>query len=467
MSVSMSRVSGSPLGSFQPSRAPGIGDAIRSLLSLLWIEIRRSQGCWLLPLMLLPVGLLNAFRMEQGVILWSQMTILTLETYIVIGPLAAGLGAWTADRDRRRRTTGMVDGAPRNPLHRDAAQLGAATFWGLVAYGVVACWFLGRGVLFATWGSPDLGIVLVGAVAVAAHAALGYLFGRVFPGRLAPLLAAILTYAAPIVSEMIDSATQSSRLGLAVPVGLVNFNDRSVHYKLPETYVGESLLWVAGILGALWMVIALLRSRHPVWWLGLAASVAIGVIGLGPLLSPVFPTTPGSESFSPGLSAEEQPLMTSVPFEPVCRSGTVVAVCVHPAYSARLEDTSERFDRILKPVAGLPGIPAIMQQYDDTALGQPPSWNVFHGFGDGSIAGAALNAVTLLESRYGLSDAQLVIARWMVERADMSYPFEPAAPAIDAAVDRFAALSPDAQRAWLEANWDALRAGTLTLEDLP
>lgn len=39
--------------------------------------------------------------------------------------------------------------------------------------------------------------------------------------------------------------------------------------------------------------------------------------------------------------------------------------------------------------------------------------------------------------------------------------------ALQEAVDRFAALSSGEQRAWLEANWDALRAAELTLEDLP
>ena len=35
------------------------------------------------------------------------------------------------------------------------------------------------------------------------------------------------------------------------------------------------------------------------------------------------------------------------------------------------------------------------------------------------------------------------------------------------AADRFGALSPEEQRAWLEANFAALRAGDLSLEDLP
>jgi len=38
---------------------------------------------------------------------------------------------------------------------------------------------------------------------------------------------------------------------------------------------------------------------------------------------------------------------------------------------------------------------------------------------------------------------------------------------IPAATDRFAALGPEQQRVWLEANWDALRAGELTLDKMP
>jgi hypothetical protein len=38
---------------------------------------------------------------------------------------------------------------------------------------------------------------------------------------------------------------------------------------------------------------------------------------------------------------------------------------------------------------------------------------------------------------------------------------------MDAAREQFAALPENEQRVWLEANWDALRAGELTLEDLP
>jgi hypothetical protein len=38
---------------------------------------------------------------------------------------------------------------------------------------------------------------------------------------------------------------------------------------------------------------------------------------------------------------------------------------------------------------------------------------------------------------------------------------------IEAATDRFAALSVEEQRAWFAVNFAALRAGELTLDDLP
>lgn len=462
MIVLSSNATGSPVGAYRSNRSPGIGDEIRSLLALFLIEIRRGQGFWLLPLMVGPVWLLNAFRTDERVILWARMTVLTLETYVIIGPLAAGLAAWMVDRDRRQQTTGMIGAVPRTPLQRDIVTLGAATFWGLIAYGAMACWFLGRGLLFATWGSPDLGIVLVGGVTVAAHAAIGFLFGRLFPGRFTPLLAAALTYALPIVTETVESTTWLWRFWLASPLGLAEFNEPNVFFGRPDTYVSGSLLWMSGMLGVLWMATALLRSRSVTWWIGLAAAGAIAVAGLNPLLHYAIPTTPGSESMRNGI-----PLMTRVSYEPACGTGKIVEVCVHPAYAARLDDASERFDRILAPVAGLPGVPTTLEQYSHGQPVHESGQSTFDGFGDASIALAALEAVFPAQGRYGKSDAQQVISLWLVEQARLSYPFQAGDPGIDAATDRFAVLGAEDQRAWLEQHWNALHAGDLTLEDLP
>lgn len=69
-----------------------------------------------------------------------------------------------------------------------------------------------------------------------------------------------------------------------------------------------------------------------------------------------------------------------------------------------------------------------------------------------------------------------VIYRWLWQQAGLdpagsrllaAQAYTPNRHRIDDYVDRFAALSPEEQRAWLEANFAALQAGELTLDDLP
>jgi hypothetical protein len=97
----------------------------------------------------------------------------------------------------------------------------------------------------------------------------------------------------------------------------------------------------------------------------------------------------------------------------------------------------------------------------------------------------------------GLGEAQAAVAIWLMDRAGFGERFgegplgdlvaaadSPLAfgnnipessvarspdrqAAIDVAAARFAALDAAAQQAWLAANWQALRAGSLTLDDLP
>jgi hypothetical protein len=40
-------------------------------------------------------------------------------------------------------------------------------------------------------------------------------------------------------------------------------------------------------------------------------------------------------------------------------------------------------------------------------------------------------------------------------------------PQLDAALERFTALPDDERRSWLEANWNALRAGEISLDEMP
>lgn len=98
-----------------------------------------------------------------------------------------------------------------------------------------------------------------------------------------------------------------------------------------------------------------------------------------------------------------------------------------------------------------------------------------------SVSTPQLVIMEWLSDRAGISHSYAWPYGWPTEVASASEAFADGAmgygpdqaqldafePVFDAAVARFAALGPEAQRAWLAANWDALRAGDLTLDDLP
>lgn len=109
----------------------------------------------------------------------------------------------------------------------------------------------------------------------------------------------------------------------------------------------------------------------------------------------------------------------------------------------------------------------MMRQSDYSSSGQAPRWDTFIVFEDHAIAKSAVDSIFPPDGHKGISNVQQVISMWLVERAGMPFPYRSDDPAISAAADRFAALPTEAQRAWLELNWDALRAGELTLDQMP
>lgn len=482
MSVLMSHGNGSRAVSFRTSRAPGIGETLRSLLALLWIEIRRSQGHWLLPLMVGPVWYMNLDVNGLGVVLWPEMSHFILQSYLIIGPLAAALAAWLVDRDRRCRIHDLVGTAAITSFSRDLTLLITASFWGLVGYGLIAGWYGSQGVLKATWGRPDVALIAAGALAVV-YAAIGLLIGRMFRRAYSSLVAVVASFFLAIVVDYLAKIDTAYRF--LTPYGLIQHNEPSVYYRNAETYIGPSLIWLVGLIGMLMSIAALLRGRN-LFSLGvLVISGGIASFGLAPIL--------GHDGT---VMIPEQ--IQAIPFEFSCETTAGVELCVHPAYKTRLEETTSTLDRFLQPVAGLDGVPSrwVLQNPMDPIAADGA---VLMDLNDFAVAMSFRAGVFLNKADPVLSNTpQLVITQWLSNRAGIprtapwpyGWPSEvlvnPEAFAngameagpdqaqldtfeltFDAATDRFAALSPDAQRAWLEANWDALRAGTLTLEDLP
>jgi hypothetical protein len=184
-----------------------------------------------------------------------------------------------------------------------------------------------------------------------------------------------------------------------------------------------------------------------------------------------------------------------------------VEVCLHPAFSRLMDESTAAVKAMVVPVAGLPGVDSVWRQIgpwrtDHSGIGQ-----IQVGGDIGLIQGLAEELMPVESMGAGGPSrpaSQVVILTWLATRgatdrpdwlnhvvgvptevaldspetvdtaAGIWYPpvYDEASLAewdqrIDDAVSRFEALSPAEQRAWLEANWTELRAGNLTIDDLP
>jgi hypothetical protein len=205
-------------------------------------------------------------------------------------------------------------------------------------------------------------------------------------------------------------------------------------------------------------------------------------------------------------------------FTPVC-SHTAIAVCLNPAYASYLPVTVTALGPLLSEVAGLPGAPARVSQAaavyrqgignsvsiglaGPAISGRPP---VFRLLLPVQLAGPAVTTSQLaaqirsaagpeiVSSIVGAgrspSPAQQAVVAALARapgqprpgsrpgrapagsrnRRAASQPASELAPgsAAYAAAQRFAALAPSARRAWLVQHLTALRAGRITLAQLP
>lgn len=207
--------------------------------------------------------------------------------------------------------------------------------------------------------------------------------------------------------------------------------------------------------------------------------------------------------------------------EPACdiRLEGRLEVCLHPEDKALLVETADEVERLLAPVAGLNGVPIRYENQPASVVFSDPE-RAYIGVRDGqdiptwlgqSVMHAVFESERSGDMSYAYGAAKYVVASWLLERADVDlsqeaqgiymyrqplprvYAYEQAIREgatdseallegasdvpfseladferdVNAAVDRFAALSPEDQRAWLEVNWDALMHGRLTLDALP
>ena len=465
-------------------------------LRLFAIESRRTFALWLVPVIVAASWLIVSNSIMTGIALWVDTSVAVQNSVIFAGPMIAAAAAWMAGREKRRSMSELLTTTPRPAIARDLASWSATACAGTLAYGLIFLYVAVMTMTKATWDSPYWGPIIIGSLAMIAHAATGYAFGRYIPSR----------YTAPVLATLLF-------LGQVYVGQMAGFN------PFATTFLGR----VDSLFGELRFLSPVARTQHNVFygvwpdvmlsqavWLGGVALVALALIALRdqPTLTTSILTVAalslaigGGAATAIGTPSEAEELYQSayeepgerIPYELVCADG-VVEVCVHPAFERWLDTISTRTDRILAPVAGLDGLPLVAEQWGPDPIegeGHIGFWiDTFPESTDyavDAIARCALDPCAPDGSRVtcqsdpcdgpnGDPAVAEVIYRWLWQQAGLdpaesrlldAEAYTPNRHRIADYVDRFAALSPEAQRAWLETNFAALQAGELTLDDLP
>lgn len=472
---------------------------------LLRLELRRSGIRWMLPL-LAALFWFGTYRKSMALPpLWSQrITVMQQNALIDFAPFVAGAAAWMGSRDGRRSTTDLVAVTALPRWAARVATWAATTCWAIVTYlGCVAVLY-GVTARQVTWGGPLWWPVAVGAAGVVAVSALGFAAGAHFPGRFTAPLAAVGALLALLVSVL--AAQRSSPYAQILPVNTdILGPDTGAFYPYQPDVSIAQVMFLAGLaaaaLGALGLPAGsggrwLRRASAAVTAAGLlAAGTGVGLAGTARLEAHgwVIPALHDAASNQP------------VPYTPVC-GHAAVPVCLHPAFRAYLPALTAALGPVLSQLAGLRGAPVRVTQVattyqqtpggpvpvagnDPIISGSPPVLDL--PFPDASGAGVTTAdaidqvplgvATTIVDTVIGGgTPAQQAVAAALLAADGVPLASDcsrgqacqgvpgpaPGSPAYVAA-GRFAALPAATRHAWLAAHLAALRAGRVTLTEIP
>ncbi len=504
---------------------PRTGRAVPlGLARLLRVELRRNAVPAVLPLIAL-VFWFDSYRIAATLpALWAERLFYIFgqgHSLIDFAPFVAGVAAWMGSRDGRRGLTDLLTTGARPRFAVQFATWAATAIWAVGGYLVfmgATLWALGRSI---TYGAPPYWPLAVGAVGVAAFSAAGFAAGAFFPTRFTAPVAAFGALLACGTSSQIGFSADSGWALILPTNSNGNFGqDAGIFYQfLPDLPIAR-VMFLTGVTVALVAVLGLpvraggLRLRH-IAAVVTAAGAALAVIAI------VLTWTSTVSSYGvviPALhdAASDRP----IPYTPVCGNAGP-QVCVQPAYRPWLADETAALRPVVAQITGLPGSPVRAAQVASlfypngpgmgrstgvgqitTISGRPAvlylplgAMNLSGSFGQrqsdfiDSIKLQSVHAFLVAGSSYGdpaqvaveaglMKDAGIPLAvqvtqvwpdsTWGLPFTSQGPPGQKAYPALLAtAATRFAALPAATRHAWLASHLAALRAGQLTLAQLP
>jgi hypothetical protein len=483
---------------------------------LLRLELRHNAMVPVLPFTIALFWLVTYRRVTGLPPLWNLRAAAAQSGAVVdfVAPVA-GAAAWMGSREARRRITDLVTATARPRWARQLAAWATITIW--AEAGCLGCLALLYGVTAkqASWGGPLWWPAAVVAASLPAFSALGFAAGTFLPGRLtAPLAAMAAFFALALSTELITGGQSYWQISPLVTGPWETGPDAGVatfYPYLPDLSMAQ-VMFLAGLTTALLGALALpagsggrsLRAAAAALTAAalLAAGTAVGLAGTRQLDEHGMIDIPALHDV-----ASDRP----VRFTPVCRL-TAIPVCLNPAYLSYLSVTATALEPALSEIAGLPGAPVRIIQAAAT-YHQGPGNTVTIGRTGPPLAGTPPVYLLLLPDQLtgppltvdelasavrttdgpaivasvvgdgpGASQAQHAVAAALMtvigqpvsgrpppglaRGVNQSPGLVPGTPAF-AAARRFAARPAPARHAWLVRHLAALRAGRITLAQLP
>jgi hypothetical protein len=500
-------------------RTPRATSAVpRGAARLLRLELRRNAMPWILPL-IAALFWFDSYRPSTGTApLYVLRTFWNMgqgHTIVDFGPFVAGVAAWMGSRDGRRSLADLVTATARPRWAAQLATWAATAIWAVAAYlvfvGAMFAWYAHQGV----GGTPPWWWVAVGATAVTAFSAAGFAVGAYWPSRFAAPVAAFGGFLAMAMSAQ-TGFSHTSGWALILPTnsnGNFEQTDSGIFYPwLPDLPIARTMFLAGIAVTALGLTGLPARAGGP-WLRRAAAAVTLaGVASAGVavgLASSARLSAHGMVITALHGAANDAPIA----YAPACGRAAGVPVCLNPAYRRWLPDVTAALAPVLAEVAGLPGTPvratqvAVAYPGGDggppqaiTLGGRPPVLRVSLGqlnmpgpcgFCDGPVAAkqfADQMRLAFAQAFVGAgngsgSPVQQAVQAALLRGAGIPFAAQPALMAtikdgpgpppgpatgpVYAAARRLATRPAAARHAWLAAHLAALRAGRLTLQELP
>ena len=512
------------------SSAPQRPRPWRQAARLLRMEIRHSAFVWCLPLLIV-LFIYDPYRTAAGyAVLWPVRSTVVLNKFwpdMVV--FAAGFSAWAGSREGRRNVGDLLATTARPAWTRQLCALAGTAFWVVAAFlaGVVALYV--QTATQATWGGPPIAPVVVGVLGLLAVCAVAFTLGALFPGRFtAPIVAVALMIITLYAFRQAvgDNGGSTGAIGVLSPDGSVPGNDWGLFYPVS---IGVPLVqagFMAGLVLAAIGVLGLSARTGGAGWRGGLSAVAAGgarlraiagsAVAVGVALVVAAFALAGTANVADSTSTLQIPAIDNalagskpIPYTPVCSSAGSFPVCLHPAFRDYLPQVTSALAAVVTELAGLPGTPVRAVEVPQGAL--PPV--VAEGNGDGQVKGGVYefslsnadapgtdpsllrgslqqdivhaviigspgtvatttapdgNKSTSRQPDNG-STAQQAVEDGLLQALG-SRPFPAVGPQqneVAQAAAKFAALPAATRHAWLVAHLAALRAGTITVAQLP